>query len=162
MAKYRIVAVLLTPSGNYDEKSCPKAVADFNALESAWEKQDIDTMHNILTDYGILNGAIEEHDYDSDYGIEVDADGFYLLRKISEPKTTYTDNDMEEVIADIESYIEQTEDTNEREEYKRELEEVKGEWGKLVDSGVFHDAIGQVVKKDCYGTILAVEVVTEY
>ena len=65
-------------------------------------------------------------------------------------------------LIDIESYIEQTEDTNEREEYKRELEEVKGKWGKLVDSGVFHDAIGQVVKKDCYGTILAVEVVTEY
>lgn len=84
MAKYRIVAVLLTPSGNYDEKSCPKAVADFNALESAWEKKDIDTMHNILTDYGILDGAIEEHDDDSDYGIEVDADGYYLLKKISE------------------------------------------------------------------------------
>ena len=84
MAKYRIVAVLLTPSGNYDETTNPKAVADFNALESAWEKQDIDTMHNILTDYGILNGAIEEHDDDSDYGIEVDADGYYLLKKISE------------------------------------------------------------------------------
>lgn len=77
-------------------------------------------------------------------------------------KTTYTDNNMKEVLADIESYIEQTEDTNEREEYNRELEEVKGEWSKLVDSGVFHDAIGKVVKKDCYGTILAVEVVTEY
>ena len=84
MAKYRIVAVLLTPSGNYDETTNPKAVADFNALESAWEKQDIDTMHNILTNYGILNGAIEEHDDDSDYGIEVDADGYYLLKKISE------------------------------------------------------------------------------
>ena len=84
MAKYRIVAVLLTPSGNYDETTDPKAVADFNALESAWEKQDIDTMHNILTDYGILNGAIEEHDDDSDYGIEVDADGYYLLKKIGE------------------------------------------------------------------------------
>ena len=84
MAKYRIVAVLLTPSGNYDETTSPKAVADFNALESAWEKQDIETMHNILTDYSILNGAIEEHDDDSDYGIEVDADGYYLLKKISE------------------------------------------------------------------------------
>ena len=84
------------------------------------------------------------------------------MEKITDIKTTYTDNNMEEVIADIESYIEQTEDINEREEYKRELEEVKGEWSKLVDSGVFHDAIGQVVKKECYGTILAVEVVTEY
>ena len=28
-------------------------------------------------------------------------------------KATYTDNNMKEVLADIESYIEQTEDTNE-------------------------------------------------
>jgi hypothetical protein len=87
MEKYRIVAVLLTPNGNYDEKSSPKAVADFNALESAWEKQDIDTMLNILTDYCILNGAIEEHDSNADIIVDCDADGFYLLRKISEPKT---------------------------------------------------------------------------
>jgi hypothetical protein len=132
------------------------------ALDKAYETDDFDSMESILSNYEIENGAVEEHDTNADYIVDCDADGFYLLRKISEPKTTYTDNDMEEVIADIMSYIEQTEDINEREEYKRELEKVKGEWGKLVDSGIFHDAIGQVVKKDCYGTILAVEVVTEY
>jgi hypothetical protein len=132
------------------------------ALDKAYETNDFDSMESILSNYEIENGAVEAHETNADYIVDCDADGFYLLRKISEPKTTYTDNDMEEVIADIMSYIEQTEDTNEKEEYKRELEEVKGEWGKLVDSGVFHDAIGQVVKKDCYGTILAVEVVTEY
>lgn len=162
MAKYQIIAVLLTPSGNYTETECPKGYADYMALDKAYENDDFDSMESILSDYEIENGAVEEHDTNADYIVDCDADGFYLLRKISEPKTTYTDNDMEEVLADIESYIEQTEDTNEREEYKRELEEVKGEWNKLVDSGVFHDAIGQVVKKDCYGTILAVEVVTEY
>jgi hypothetical protein len=162
MAKYQIIAFLLTPNGNYTEAKCPKAYADYMALDKAYETDDFDSMESILSNYEIENGAVEEHDTNADYIVDCDADGFYLLRKISEPKTTYTDNDMEEVIADIESYIEQTEDTNEREEYKRELEEVKGEWGKLVDSGVFHDAIGQVVKKDCYGTILAVEVVTEY
>lgn len=162
MAKYQIIAVLLTPSGNYTETECPKGYADYMALDKAYETNDFDSMESILSNYEIENGAVEEHDTNADYIVDCDADGFYLLRKISEPKTTYTDNDMEEVIADIMSYIEQTEDTNEREEYKRELEEVKGEWGKLVDSGVFHDAIGQVVKKDCYGTILAVEVVTEY
>jgi hypothetical protein len=162
MAKYQIIAVLLTPSGNYTETECPKGYADYMALDKAYETDDFDSMESILSNYEIENGAVEEHDTNADYIVDCDADGFYLLRKISEPKTTYTDNDMEEVIADIMSYIEQTDDTNEREEYKRELEEVKGEWGKLVDSGVFHDAIGQVVKKDCYGTILAVEVVTEY
>ena len=162
MAKYQIIAVLLTPSGNYTETECPKGYADYMALDKAYETDDFDSMESILSNYEIENGAVEEHDTNADFIVDCDADGFYLLRKISEPKTTYTDNDMEEVIADIMSYIEQTEDTNEREEYKRELEEVKGEWSKLVDSGVFHDAIGQVVKKDCYGTILAVEVVTEY
>lgn len=162
MAKYQIIAVLLTPSGNYTETECPKGYADYMALDKAYETNDFDSMESILSNYEIENGAVEEHDTNADFIVDCDADGFYLLRKISEPKTTYTDNDMEEVIADIMSYIEQTEDINEREEYKRELEEVKGEWSKLVDSGVFHDAIGQVVKKDCYGTILAVEVVTEY
>lgn len=162
MAKYQIIAVLLTPNGNYTETECPKGYADYMALDKAYETNDFDSMESILSNYEIENGAVEEHDTNADYIVDCDADGFYLLRKISEPKTTYTDNDMEEVIADIMSYIEQTEDTNEREEYKRELEEVKGEWSKLVDSGVFHDAIGQVVKKNCYGTILAVEVVTEY
>lgn len=162
MAKYQIIAVLLTPSGNYTETECPKGYADYMALDKAYETDDFDSMESILSNYEIENGAVEEHDTNADHIVDCDADGFYLLRKISEPKTTYTDNDMEEVIADIMSYIEQTDDTNEREEYKRELEEVKGEWSKLVDSGVFHDAIGQVVKKDCYGTILAVEVVTEY
>lgn len=84
MAKYRIVAVLLTPSGNYDETTDPKAVADFKALDNAYEKRDIETMHNILTDYGILNGAIEEHDSDCEYSIQADADGYYLLKKINE------------------------------------------------------------------------------
>ena len=162
MAKYQIIAVLLTPNGNYTETECPKGYADYMALDKAYEVNDFDSMESILSNYEIENGAVEEHDTNADFIVDCDADGFYLLRKISEPKTTYTDNDMEEVIADIMSYIEQTEDTNEREEYKRELEEVKGEWSKLVDSGVFHDAIGQVVKKNCYGTILAVEVVTEY
>ena len=161
MAKYQIKAVLLTPQGNYDD---PNAIADYNALDKAWDEGNDEVLFNILDKYKIENGAVEEHDdeFDSDIIIDCDRDGFYLMEKITDIKTTYTDNDMEEVIADIMSYIEQTEDINEREEYKRELEEVKGEWSKLVDSGVFHDAIGQVVKKDCYGTILAVEVVTEY
>lgn len=85
MAKYRIVAVLLTPSGNYDEITDPKAVADFNALESAWDEgNDDEVLINILSNYEIENGAIEEHDANADLIVDCDADGFYLLRKISE------------------------------------------------------------------------------
>ena len=86
MAKYQIKAALLAPSGNYDETTGPKAVADFKALDKAYEEKDIETMHNILTDYGILNGAVEEHDdeFDSDTIIVCDRDGYYLLEKISE------------------------------------------------------------------------------
>ena len=86
MAKYQIKAALLAPSGNYDETTDPKAVADFKALDKAYEEKDIETMHNILTDYGILNGAVEEHndEFDSDIIIECDGDGFYLMEKISE------------------------------------------------------------------------------
>ena len=82
MAKYQIKAALLAPSGNYDET----AVADFKALDKAYEEKDIETMHNILTDYGILNGAVEEHDdeFDSDTIIVCDRDGYYLLEKIRE------------------------------------------------------------------------------
>ena len=49
-------------------------------------------------------------------------------------------------------------DCDELAEYKREVEEIKNDWAKLVDSGIFHDAIGKVVKKD--GS--TVEVETEY
>ena len=80
MAKYQIKAALLAPSGNYDET----AVADFKALDKAYEEKDIETMHNILTDYEILNGAVEEHDDDSDTIIVCDRDGYYLLEKIRE------------------------------------------------------------------------------
>ena len=84
MAKYQIKAALLAPSGNYDETTDPKAVADFKALDKAYEEENIETMHNILTDYGILNGAIEEHDDEFDTIIVCDGDGYYLLEKIRE------------------------------------------------------------------------------
>ena len=84
MAKYQIKAALLAPSGNYDETTDPKAVADFKALDKAYEEKSIETMHNILTDYGILNGAVEEHDDEFDTIIVCDGDGYYFLEKIRE------------------------------------------------------------------------------
>ena len=84
MAKYQIKAALLAPSGNYDETTDPKAVADFKALDMAYESNDIESMKSILSNYELENGAVEEHDDDSDTIIVCDRDGYYLLEKIRE------------------------------------------------------------------------------
>ena len=84
MAKYQIKAALLAPSGNYDEITDPKAVADFKALDKAYESNDIESMESILSNYELENGAIEEHDNDADFIVGFDKDGYYLLRKIRE------------------------------------------------------------------------------
>ena len=84
MAKYQIIAVLLTPNGNYPETECPKGYTDYMALDKAYETNDFDSMESILSNYEIENGAVEEHDTNADYIVDCDADGFYLLRKISE------------------------------------------------------------------------------
>ena len=80
MAKYQIKAALLAPSGNYDET----AVADFKALDKAYESNDIESMESILSNYELENGAIEEHDTNADLIVDCDADGYYLLEKIRE------------------------------------------------------------------------------
>jgi hypothetical protein len=73
-------------------------------------------------------------------------------------KSVYTNKDLETLREEIQAYMNQMPDCDELAEYKREVEEVKNDWTKLVDTGIFHDAIGKVVKKD--GT--TVEVETEY
>ena len=73
-------------------------------------------------------------------------------------KHTFTDSDLEALREEIQAYMKQMPDCDELAEYKREVEDVKNDWAKLVDSGIFHDAIGKVVKKD--GS--TVEVETEY
>ena len=73
-------------------------------------------------------------------------------------RSIFTDSDLETLREEIQAYMNQMPDCDELAEYKRELEEVKNDWSKLVDTGIFHDAIGKVVKKD--GS--TVEVETEY
>ena len=84
MAKYRMVAALFAPDGNYDETTDPKAVADFKALDKAYESNDFESMESILSNYELENGAVDEHDDDSDTIIICDRDGYYLLEKIRE------------------------------------------------------------------------------
>ena len=84
MAKYRMIAALLTPNGDYTKTAYPKAYADFMALDKAYESNDIESMESILSNYELENGAVEEHDDDSDTIIVCDRDGYYLLKKIRE------------------------------------------------------------------------------
>ena len=84
MAKYKMIAALLTPNGDYTKTAYPKAYADFMALDKAYESNDIESMESILSNYELENGAIEEHDDDSDTIIVCDRDGYYLLEKIRE------------------------------------------------------------------------------
>ena len=84
MAKYRMVAALLTPNGDYTKTAYPKAYADFMALDKAYESNDFESMESILSNYELKNGAVEEHDDDSDTIVVCDRDGYYLLEKIGE------------------------------------------------------------------------------
>ena len=84
MAKYRMIAALLTPNGDYTKTAYPKAYADFMALDKAYESNDFESMESILSNYELKNGAIEEHDDDSDTIVVCDRDGYYLLEKIGE------------------------------------------------------------------------------
>ena len=84
MAKYRMVAALLTPNGDYTKTAYPKAYADYMALDKAYESNDFESMESILSNYELENGAIEERDNDADLIVDYDADGYYLLEKISE------------------------------------------------------------------------------
>ena len=69
----------------------------------------------------------------------------------------YTSNDMDLILSDIQSYIEQTSDENERIQYTNELNETKDNWDSLVETGVFHDAIGKVVNKKSNEVEVAIE-----
>ena len=84
MAKYRMIAALLSPNGDYTKTAYPKAYADYMALEKAYESNDFESMESILSNYELKNGAVEEHDDDSDTIIVCDRDGYYLLEKIRE------------------------------------------------------------------------------
>ena len=69
----------------------------------------------------------------------------------------YTSNDVDLILSDIQSYIEQTSDENEKIQYTNELNEAKNNWDSLIETGVFHDAIGKVVNKKSNEVEVAIE-----
>ena len=77
-------------------------------------------------------------------------------------RTFYTELDRMDIILEIENYIENCPSENEKKDYRKELYEVKDDFLALCESGVFHDAIGEVVNaRENWGR-MEVEVDTEY
>ena len=73
----------------------------------------------------------------------------------------YTYYDVPDIIETIEDYISQC-DAIEQEAYRVELNAVRYDFYKLVESGVFHDAIGKTLNvREIWGNPTA-EVETEY
>ena len=75
---------------------------------------------------------------------------------------TISKDNVADYIADIKSYIKQTESVEERIAYEEELERVKNDINALIHSGVFHDACGKVRNvRSCFN-VYEVMLVTEY
>jgi hypothetical protein len=70
----------------------------------------------------------------------------------------YYKNDVNLIINECKNYIAQCENDNERNEYQDELKRVSNDFYELVNSAIFHDAIGKVVNH----TSNYVDVTTEY
>ena len=75
--------------------------------------------------------------------------------------TLYYENEIEDILALIEDYISE-QSADEQIAYRNELAEVKNDFVALVESGVFHDACGQVVDIKSDGLLWFAEVETEY
>ena len=71
----------------------------------------------------------------------------------------YYKADLAEIIEMCQDYIDQC-NKQEQEAYQQELNDVCGDFSKLVESGIFHDAIGKVI--NISPNAIAVMVVTEY
>jgi hypothetical protein len=77
--RFRLIAMLLQPEGNYTIEDNPQAVADFEKLEMGDENS-----FEILQKYEVDSDHYMEFDTIADYVIDEDADGFYLFEKVVE------------------------------------------------------------------------------
>ena len=76
----------------------------------------------------------------------------------------YYKSDLPYIVEDCQDYIDQC-NKQEQEAYQQELNDVCGDFSKLVESGIFHNAIGKVVVKKLTANgneCLEVGVTTEY
>lgn len=77
--RFRLIAMLLQPEGNYTIEDNPQAVADFEKLEMGDENS-----FEILQKYEVDSDHYMEFDTIADYVIDEDADGFYLFERVAE------------------------------------------------------------------------------
>lgn len=73
----------------------------------------------------------------------------------------YYKSDLANIIEMCQDYIDQS-IKQEQEAYQQELNEVCNDFSKLVQSGIFHDAIGKVITTVGDEKCIAVMVVDEY
>lgn len=77
--RFRLIAMLLQPEGNYTIEDNPQAVADFEKLEMGDENS-----FEILQKYEVDSDHYMSFDTIADYVIDEDADGFYLFERVAE------------------------------------------------------------------------------
>lgn len=77
-------------------------------------------------------------------------------------RTLYYESDLAEINDSIRDYIDQNENAEQNEQYYAELAKVENDFCALVESGVFHDAMGKTLNVfESWGQLCA-EVETEY
>lgn len=77
--RFRLIAMLLQPEGNYTIEDDPQAFADFERLEN-----DDPNSFEILQRYEVDSDHYMSFNTNSDYVIDYDADGYYLYEKVAE------------------------------------------------------------------------------
>ena len=77
--RFKLVAMLLAPEGNYTIEDDAQAVADYERLEN-----DDPNSFEILQRYEVDSDHYMSFNTNSDYVIDYDADGYYLYEKVAE------------------------------------------------------------------------------
>lgn len=77
--RFRLIAMLLQPEGNYTIEENPQAFADFERLYNGDENS-----FEILQRYEVDSDHYMGFNTNSDYVIDYDADGYYLYEKVVE------------------------------------------------------------------------------
>ena len=71
-------------------------------------------------------------------------------------KTTYHKTDLANIIEMCQDYIDQSSPA-EQPAYQTELNEVCGDFYRLTNSGIFHDAIGKVIDRTAYMVVVTTD-----
>ena len=74
-------------------------------------------------------------------------------------ETTYAyyKTDLANIIEQCQDYIDQIDSEEEQQCYQNELNEVCGDFYRLTNSGVFHDAIGKVIDRTPYTVVVTTD-----